>query len=107
MGKRRKTGRQGTLHEALGTEPATSRETRLVALTSKIGRSALEDADRHAAAGDWVAALHAAQAAQAAVDVATRRAVRVARDQGVTWQGVADGLGLASRQTAHARYGSL
>lgn len=107
MSKRHRSGRQETLHDALGTEPATSFEDRLGRTVTKIGTNALDTSRVRAEAGDWVGAIHAAQAAQAAVDVATKRAVRVARAQGATWQQVADGLGLASKQTAWARYGNL
>jgi hypothetical protein len=107
MSKRHRVGRQETLHEALGTEPATSARERLGRTVTKIGSNALEVATARVEAGDWVGAIHAASAAQAAADVTTRRAVRLARDQGVTWQAIADGLGLASKQTAHARYGTL
>jgi hypothetical protein len=51
-------------------------------------------------------ALEAVQAAQVGVDVIARQAVAMARQDGETWQAIADALGLKSRQAAEMRYGS-
>ena len=55
--------------------------------------------------GHALHALEAVTAAQVGLDVITRQAVAQARADGVTWQSVADALGLNSRQAAEARYG--
>ncbi len=50
-------------------------------------------------------ALEAVVTAQTGLDVIARQAVRMARDDGETWQAIADALGLNSRQAAEMRYG--
>ncbi len=50
-------------------------------------------------------ALEAVKTAQTGLDVLTRQAVAQARQEGATWQQVADALGLNSKQAAQARYG--
>ena len=54
-----------------------------------------------------VEALALAAEIGAELEGATRAAVRAARRDGATWEQVAQALGLASRQAAHARYGTL
>ncbi len=51
-------------------------------------------------------ALEAVRTAQAGLDVIARQAVAMARQDGETWQAIADSLGLNSRQAAEARYGA-
>jgi hypothetical protein len=58
-------------------------------------------------AGDGIGALHACRAAAVDLEMTTRRSVEVARAAGATWEQVAEALGLASKQAAHARYGNL
>lgn len=50
-------------------------------------------------------ALEAVKAAQTGLDVLTRQAVAQARQEGATWQQVADALGMNSKQAAQQRYG--
>jgi hypothetical protein len=50
-------------------------------------------------------ALEAVRAAQVGVDVIARQAVAMARQDGETWQEIANALGLKSRQAAEMRYG--
>lgn len=65
---------------------------------------------RYAALAPWeqqwaLLVVQFAAAAAQPVWLIDRQAVEEARDRGITWQAIADTLGL-SQQTAHARYGS-
>lgn len=111
MGRAARNRRQAasaTLHEDLGTEPATSLApvgapaVRRVATT--VGVSAVERVVASLAGGHGLLALQALPAVQAAVDVLTRQAVALAREQGSTWQEIADVFG-TTRQAAWQRWG--
>jgi hypothetical protein len=52
-------------------------------------------------------ALEAVRTARTGLDVIARQAVLMARQDGETWQEIANSLGLNSRQAAEARYGDL
>jgi hypothetical protein len=51
-------------------------------------------------------ALEAVKAAQVGLDVIARQAVAMARQDGETWQEIANALGMNSRQAAEMRYGA-
>lgn len=95
-----------TLHDALGTEPATSPSAAGVArVAALVGPSAYEAARRHLDSGDPIAALTATATARAAVDVLQRQAVAGARGAGATWAVVGQALGM-TRQAAQQRFGA-
>jgi hypothetical protein len=77
---------------------------RSVALS--VGSMAYTSAIERMANREALYALEAVKAAQVGVDVIARQAVAMARQDGETWQAIADALGLKSRQAAEMRYGS-
>ena len=100
---------QPTLHDALGTEPASSPalppgpppapRPAVVAARAWLDRTAhLVDEDLGAEA------LRSLPAAQVALDALTRQAVELARAQGATWQQVGEVFGM-SKQAAQQRWG--
>ena len=95
-----------TLHDALGTEPATSPSAAGVARgAALVGPSAYDAARRRLDEGDALGALVAVVTAQAAVDVLQRQAVAGARGAGATWAVIGQVLGI-TRQAAQQRFGA-
>jgi len=70
-----------------------------------LGKTAYSDAIERMDNREALYALEAVQQAQIFLDVITRQAVRMAREDGETWQEIANALGLKSRQAAEMRYG--
>jgi hypothetical protein len=70
-----------------------------------VGRDAYAAAIERMDNREALYALEAVRAAQVGVDIIARQAVTMARQDGETWQSIADALGLNSRQAAEMRYG--
>lgn len=108
MSKRHRATRAQTLHEVLGTEPATSPgHGGTSSAATLLAADPLTVARQRRQAGDGLGALEACRSAAVDLEMTTRRSVEVARAGGATWEQVAEALGLASKQAAHARYGTL
>jgi hypothetical protein len=83
-------------------QPALLSRSGVLDLGTTAYRDAIERMDNREA----LYALEAVREAQSVLDIIARQAVLMAREDGETWQEVANALGLKSRQAAEMRYGS-
>jgi DNA-directed RNA polymerase specialized sigma24 family protein len=81
--------------------PALLSRSGVLAVGTQAYASAIDRMDNR----ESLYALEAVREAQAGLDIITRQAVDMAREDGETWQEIANALGLKSRQAAEMRYG--